>query len=315
MQDKPNVIQARPGFSSAVIEAAERILAAETKDSYQRIAAQAKFEMLHRDACLGDEQADQKLVEFARQMRGDKDAKLAADADFFLLEHKVAGADDVPAEQIPDLLAEVKAYLADRDLTSRHLRIASSTVHAINRLEDPQQRELYFQEFGALFAKSDSKDLARYGKRLAKKPATAAPDLVGKPLELAGVTALGAEFQWDRYRDKVVLVDFWASWCGPCRQAMPQVKALHERLKQRGFEVVGVNLDKDPEALAKYLKDNPIPWENLVGEEAADLATKYGVRGIPTMILVDRKGTVTGLSNNLANLAPDIEKLLDEAGP
>ncbi|MCH5378002.1 MAG: TlpA family protein disulfide reductase, partial [Planctomycetes bacterium] len=198
-------------------------------------------------------------------------------------------------------------------LADRHLRMASSTVHAINRLEDTEQREKYFQQFGDLFAKSDSKELARYGKKLAKKPAVEMTDLVGKPLALAGVTALGTEFDWDSYRGKVVLVDFWATWCGPCRAAMPHVKELYTELHEKGFDVVGVNLDKDQEQLAKYLDENEIAWANLIGDEAREVAKKYGVSAIPTMILVDRDGTVIAAGNKLDRLKPALDRLVTKA--
>jgi thiol-disulfide isomerase/thioredoxin len=183
-------------------------------------------------------------------------------------------------------------------------------VALINRLTDGDAREKHFGEFGKTFATSSDKELARYGKKLAKKPAATESDLVGKPLELAGTTAKGADFVWDAYRGKVVLVDFWATWCGPCIREMPNVKAFYEKNVDRGFDIVGISLDKDQEALAQFLEENQIAWDNLAGDETQELATKYGVRGIPTLMLVDRDGKVVGVAHKLDALAPQIEKLL-----
>jgi thiol-disulfide isomerase/thioredoxin len=188
--------------------------------------------------------------------------------------------------------------------------MASSTVGLINRLEDGDKREEHFVAFGGAFAKAGDKELARYGKKLAKKPGTVESDLVGKPLELAGTTAKGANFVWDAYRGKVVIVDFWATWCGPCRREMPNVKAFYEKHIDQGFDVVGVSLDQDQEALAQYLEENQIPWDNLAGDDTQELAGKYGIRGIPTMMLVDRDGKVVSVAHSLAALAPQAEKLL-----
>lgn len=312
MQDKPKSIRARPGFTAAIVEAADRILSAETKDKHRVIAAQAKFEVLHEKACLDDEQADKDLMAFVDEMKENKNPTIAADVQFFLLERRALEADALPLEKVPGLLSELKDFYADQKLTERHLRIASSTVRAINRLEDTDQREEHFQQFSRLFAASDSKELARYGKKLGKRPPVKLADIVGKPFELSGVTALGTEFDWSVYRSKVVLVAFWATWCGPCREAMPEVKGLYEQFADRGFDVVAVSLDRSQEALAKYLEEHAIPWTNLTGEEARDIATKRGVRSIPSLILVDREGTVVTVNNKVDDLTPEIEKLLQD---
>jgi thiol-disulfide isomerase/thioredoxin len=313
MQDKPTSIQRRPGFAEAIALAADRILAGQPTDKHCELAAEAKFAALHAAACQGDEGADQQLAEFAKQMRDHRLKKIADRAQFFLLEQKTVQADELPLDAIPALLEELAAYLADRSLDESHLRLASSTVHAINRLEDEDQREEYFQKFGETFAKSSSKDLARYGKKLAKSPEQKQPDLIGKPLELAGVTALGTKLDWESYRGKVVLVDFWATWCGPCRKAMPEVKAHYDQLHERGFDIVGISLDRTAEALAKYLDENEIVWTNVFGEDATKLAERYGVRGIPMMMLVDRQGTVVAAGHQLEPLKAKIMELLNES--
>jgi thiol-disulfide isomerase/thioredoxin len=314
MQEKPQTIQRRPGFADAIAEAADRVLATDSSDKYQTIAALAKFKILHEAASFEDEQADAKLTEFVEQMKDDPRAKIAAEVKFLQLERKVLDVDDLPLDQVPALLEEVHAYLAPQKLTDRHLRLASQTVHAINRLKDDDLREQQFVRFGQLFAGSSSKELARYGKKLAKSSPAGDSDLVGKPLELTGVTTLGTEFQWDEYRGKVVLVDFWATWCGPCRKAMPKVKALHEKLRDRRFEIVGVSLDQDLEALAQYLAENQIPWVNLSGDETQEIAKKYNVRGIPTMMLIDAQGKIVAVSHNIDELSGRIDKLLED-GP
>ncbi|MEC9003385.1 MAG: thioredoxin family protein, partial [Planctomycetota bacterium] len=75
------------------------------------------------------------------------------------------------------------------------------------------------------------------------------------------------------------------------------------------------SLDRDLDALAKYLKENNIPWTNLAGDATQELARKYGVRGIPTMMLIDQAGKVVDVSHNVAQLAPRIEPLLKPGKP
>jgi len=312
MLDKPKTIQSRPGFCEAVCEACDRLMSASPPATEAQffVAIESKFETLHKKACTGDAEADKQLAAFTDKMKADERPRIARQVAFFQEERKVLDAIDGPMDKVPVLLKELQEYFAKEKLGAKHLRMASSTVALINRLADGDEREKHFADFGKTFATSSDKELARYGKKLAKKPAATESDLVGKPLELAGTTAKGAGFGWDAYRGKVVLVDFWATWCGPCRREMPHVKDLHEKLTDKGFDVVGVSLDEDQEALAAYLEENAIPWETLAGEGTQELAEKYGVRGIPTMMLVDKEGKIVGVAHNVEALAPLVEKLM-----
>jgi thiol-disulfide isomerase/thioredoxin len=312
MLDKPKSIQARPGFAEALCEACDRVLAADppAKEADWLLAAETKFETLHKAACNGDAKADAQLAAFCEQMKNDTRPRVASQVAFFALERKALEGDKLPPEQIEPLLNELRDYFAKERLLARHLRLASSTVALINRLEDGDARERHFETFGNLFARSSDKELARYGKKLAKKPAAAESELVGREMELAGTTASGAAFDWKKYRGNVVLVDFWATWCGPCRREMPHVRELYDRLHDQGLKVVAVSLDEDAAALTQYLEENQIPWETLAGEGTKDLAEKYGVRGIPTMMVVDKEGKIVGVAHQLAPLRPVIEKAL-----
>src|SRR5204862_4366697 len=124
-------------------------------------------------------------------------------------------------------------------------------------------------EFGELFATSSDPDLSRYGKKLARtgSPGAAPSDWAGKPMELKGTTAEGAKFDLAQYKGKVVLVDFWATWCGPCRAALPELKETYEKYHGKGLEVVGVSLDYELKDLTDFVEKEKITWVNLVGEE------------------------------------------------
>lgn len=93
---------------------------------------------------------------------------------------------------------------------------------------------------------------------------------------------------------KVVLIDFWASWCPPCRKEMPHIVELYKQYKNKGFEIVGISLDSKPEAWAKGIKDLNITWpqlSDLKGWSNAGAAI-YGVNSIPHTLLVDKDGTI-----------------------
>ncbi|MDE0018843.1 MAG: redoxin family protein [Candidatus Poribacteria bacterium] len=111
---------------------------------------------------------------------------------------------------------------------------------------------------------------------------SAAVDLDGTPISLAD------------YRGKVVLLDFWAVWCGPCLGEIPRIKAVYEKYHDKGFDVIGVSLDEDAAVLREFIKEKEIPWRQIFDGQkwAGHLVQQYGVRGIPAPFLIDREGKV-----------------------
>jgi thiol-disulfide isomerase/thioredoxin len=170
MLDKPQSIQHRDGFAAGLVEACDRILAADppAKAGELLLAAETKLALLHREACEGKTAADEQLSAFVAKLKDDPRPRIAREVAFFRLEQKVRSAGDLPLAEIPALLAEVQEFATKEKLTAKHLRLASSTVAAINRLESGDEREQHFAAFGGLFAKSSEPELARYGKQLAR---------------------------------------------------------------------------------------------------------------------------------------------------
>jgi len=148
-------------------------------------------------------------------------------------------------------------------------------------------------------------------KSIEEKEATA----VGKQFsDVKGFNLAGKEVKLSDYagKGKVVLVDFWASWCGPCRQAMPDLVATYQKYKNKGLEIVGISLDNNKDAWAKATDNLKITWpqfSNLKGWDE-DCAATYGVNGIPHTILIDKDGKITarGLGEDELNIK--LEELL-----
>jgi thiol-disulfide isomerase/thioredoxin len=318
LQDSPTSLHDRPGFAEGMAEAADRILAGKPDASTRRFALLAKFEALHQAAVNDEKEGDKKLVAMAKEFRDDKDAAIAKQAKFYLLEQRVLAADDLKPEELPKLLAEVKTALTDESLDNQHLRIASATVHMINRLADDDLALRSYKEFGELFSKSDDAELSAYGRKIASS--TPPVSLVGKPLPIEGTTLDGAKFNIEQYRGHVVLVDFWATWCGPCRAKLPGLMKLHEKFHDKGFEVVGVDLDKNVDDLGKFLDDTKLPWINLIGEKDGDemkfpLAEKYDISAIPSTFLVGRDGKVIARDPSDEDVTKKLEELLKTGQP
>jgi len=120
-----------------------------------------------------------------------------------------------------------------------------------------------------------------------------------------------------QFRGKVVYVDFWASWCIPCRVSMPSLDRLYKQHVARGFEVVGVNKDVRSEDAERFLKRVPVSF--VLTADSSDAAAKaFAVKTMPSGYLVDRKGIVRHVHGGYTKsttdeLATQVEKLLAEA--
>lgn len=138
-------------------------------------------------------------------------------------------------------------------------------------------------------------------------------NLTKKPLDLKFTAVDGKEFDLAKLRGKVVLVDFWATWCGPCRMEIPNVVATYKKLHDKGFEIVGISLDSNKDKLVSYAKEKEMTWPQYFDGQSWQnkISSAYGITGIPTMWLVDKKGLVR-LTNARDNLEGNITKLLAE---
>lgn len=139
--------------------------------------------------------------------------------------------------------------------------------------------------------------------------------LVGKPLALSG-KILGGSGQIDtsQYRGRVVLVIFWATWCQPCTEDLPQILAMYQQYRRNGFEVIGINVDSPGAPIKQYLEQYKVPWPHLYEEGGLESrpALEYGVISLPTMILTGRDGKVAAVSASLEELQKQIPELLKQ---
>lgn len=110
-------------------------------------------------------------------------------------------------------------------------------------------------------------------------------------------------------KGKYVLLDFWASWCGPCRQAMPEIKALNDKYSAKGLEVIGVVVSDELENHLQSAASLNVTWTQIFDNKDA-LVALYGIEGIPTLILLDKDGTVLVRTHDKQEIIEKVETLL-----
>jgi peroxiredoxin len=123
------------------------------------------------------------------------------------------------------------------------------------------------------------------------------PDMKGNNLSLSSL------------QGKVVLIDFWASWCGPCRRSEPELKKLYGKYQAKGFEIYGISVDEDKFAWKTAVKQDKINWLH-VNDDKGTVANKWNVMYIPNTYLLDKTGKVVAVNPSHAQLDELLQKLL-----
>ena len=137
-------------------------------------------------------------------------------------------------------------------------------------------------------------------------------ELIGKPApNFSAIDLNGHSIALRDYRGKVVLLNFWAAWYGPGLMEIPHFKKVYDTHKDKGFDIIGISLDYDEPKLRDYIKENNIPWRQILDNVAGKnlIARQYAIRGIPATYLIDREGKL--ITHKVGWI--DLEKLVAEA--
>jgi thiol-disulfide isomerase/thioredoxin len=136
----------------------------------------------------------------------------------------------------------------------------------------------------------------------------------GEPIHFEVTSLKGEKLSPAAFKGKVLLIDFWATWCGPCIAEMPNVKNVYSKYHGKGFEIVGISLDQSRDKLDTYIASQKIEWPQYFDGKYwnNDIAVRYGIKSIPATILVDKKGKIRYKSLRGRQLENAVQELLAE---
>ena len=302
------------------LEAADRILGqVKPADPFHDPAAKMKLESLLMLGRFGDEKAAADMAAYAETLVNSPSRDLAKEARRIMIvsdAQKVLSAGEMKGAEA--VVEKTTALLASDPNDTQTAGLAMQLANAFEQMPGGEAAAmLAYRGFGPVMAKSADEQIRRMGEGFAGTLRRLS--LPGHPMEITGTLLNGQKFDQKTLQGKVVLVDFWATWCGPCVAEIPNVLEQYEKYHKDGFEVVGVSLDQDRETLETFVDEQKIPWPILFEEADGDswqhpLATYYGISGIPTVILIGRDGNVITLNARGEKLGEQLDAIFKKAG-
>jgi len=314
---RPAAAELHKKRAAAELKACEKILAAKPTPEQAQAAVRGKLAALLLLGRLGDATAQNRLEATVNEVEklGLKD--MVRDVQLAALKNLGEHASAMEDSEYGKLLERLKEFLKEGPGDTASARFAVSVALAAEQSNRPELAVNACRELGTLLAETKDANLA--GTAASMLGAARRLDLVGKPFALKGSTVAGRPLDWKKYRGKVVLIDFFATWCGPCREEIPNITKCYKAYRKRGFDVVSISIDRDRKDIEDYVEKEKHPWTVLLDRNEArgtdkSMATYYGIFAIPQMILVGKDGNVLALNVRGEQLGKKLEELLGPAG-
>jgi thiol-disulfide isomerase/thioredoxin len=297
--------------AASISEAADKILAADTTDTLLKEAVEWRIGALSTLAQLGDREASAEIDQVLARLADDPRPVVASFAKFMQVAHAVERWYALDQAQKQAAINQLVTLFETVELEPRHPNLLFQLGDMVADTDDTEIITPALEKLVPLVKQSENPMVARAADEL--EGILRRVNLLGNKLELEGQLLEGEPLDWESYRGKVVLVDFWAVWCGPCRAEVPNLLEHYRMYKDKGFEILGVSLDDERAAAEQYVEQTAIPWATVFDKGSdTSMATKYAINAIPRLILVDQEGTVVHMNARGEILTEQLAKLLGE---
>lgn len=274
---------------------------------------------LSHAVAAGDANAEKQIQDFVATVLGDQSLKEDDRVAVLLFSGNTRFMKQVGMRLFTEGMAKLHTEFESSSIESTRAALqqfpTNSMLHTMmvamaQRAKGDQQKELATEILNAPGAPPGAKTLADHLLKGTR------PYAIGRPVDIKFAALDGREVDLAKLKGQVVLIDFWATTCGPCVAGLPELKDVYEKFHDRGFEVVAISLDDHESALRRFIQEKELPWpQHFDGKGWENIfAVRYGVFSIPTMWLIDRRGNLRSADVRGA-LEKRIQSLISEPAP
>jgi thiol-disulfide isomerase/thioredoxin len=298
---RPQDSETRLKVQTSILKAAEKLMGGKATEDEFAYAVQAKMSVLPVDpqkyALWIDELKKGGHEQWARRIRS------------ILLQTELRKAMSGPTAKSRELIAEVARFLEEAPPQPADVGLAVMAGRLAERDNDRDLAVNTYRCFAKIFAASKDAKMGEFAAIF--EGVVRRLSLVGNTMKIEGKLLDKHDFDWSKYSGKVVLVDFWATWCGPCVAEIPNIKKCYDLYHAKGFDVVGLSCDRNRNDLERFVKEKGLPWAIVFGDDRpSPTVSYYGIMAIPTMVLVGKDGRVVSLDARGENLKQELARLL-----